>query len=94
MDATSWTEFSKWLTSLGVGGAIAALIFTFYRKDVKAYTELWKSQTEMLMKVVIANTESNTRLIAAVESLHRRLDDDENNEHERRRRKENNRDLG
>ena len=67
-------EFTKWLVTLGVGGAIAALIFVFYRKDIRQYTELWKSQTEMLVTVVKENTSSNTKLVAVVDALHRRLD--------------------
>lgn len=67
-------EFVRWLASLGVGGAIAALIFSFYRKDVRAFTDLWKTQTELLTKVVTENTSSNVRLTIVIESLHRRLD--------------------
>lgn len=68
------TEFTKWLVTLGVGGILAAFIFSFYRKDIKAYTELWKSQTEMLLMVVKENTISNVKLTSAVEALHQRLD--------------------
>lgn len=67
-------EFVKWLASLGVGGVIAALIFSFYRKDVRAITELWRTQTELLTRVVTENTASNVRLTVVIESLHRRLD--------------------
>ncbi len=67
-------DFVKYMLTMGVGGVIAALIFSFYRKDVKQFTDLWKSQTEMLMRVVQENTSSNTRLTIVIESLHRRLD--------------------
>lgn len=51
------------------GFAVAfALIFFFYRKDVKQFTDLWKSQTEALITVVKENTASNTRLIASTDS--------------------------
>jgi hypothetical protein len=62
-------EFTKWLLTLGVGGILAALIFTFYRKDIKQYTELWKSSTEMLMGVVKENTASNVKLIQLLETV-------------------------
>lgn len=45
-------EFARWLTTLGVGGVLAAFMFWFYRKDVKSYTELWKTQSEQLIVVV------------------------------------------
>lgn len=51
-----------WLATLGVGGALAWGMFQVYRKDVKQYTDLWKTQSEMLMKVVIDNTEAITAL--------------------------------
>ena len=46
-------------------------MFEFYRKDVKQYTELWKSATDQLMLVVKENTISNTRLIALIENQER-----------------------
>jgi len=67
-------EFLKYLVQLGVGGAIAGLMFAFYRKDVRAYTELWKAQSEILIAVVkenSANTATNTEVL---KSLHRRID--------------------
>lgn len=67
-------EFAKWLATLGVGGALAGVIFMFYRKDVKMYTDLWKSQSEMLMRVVSDNTAALARLVSAIEALHRRDD--------------------
>ena len=57
------TEFIKYLSSMGVGGVIAGLIFIFYRKDIKSYTELWKIQSEMLMAVVKDNTAAMTSSI-------------------------------
>lgn len=64
-------EFTQWLVTLGVGGCLAAFMFTFYRKDVKQYTELWKTATEQLMLVVRENTISNTKLIVMLESNER-----------------------
>ncbi len=56
-------EFAKYLTTLGVGGVLAGLMFMFYRKDVRAYTELWKSQSELLIEVVKENTASNVKVV-------------------------------
>lgn len=64
-------EFTKWLVTLGVGGILAAFMFTFYRKDVKQYTELWKATAEMLVGVVKENTGSNTKLISLIENMER-----------------------
>jgi hypothetical protein len=64
-------EFTKWLVTLGVGGILAAFMFTFYRKDVKQYTELWRTTAEQLMGVVKENTASNTKLIALIENQER-----------------------
>jgi hypothetical protein len=69
-DASS-AEFMKWLATLGVGGILAGLMFMFYRKDVKQYTELWKLATDQLMQIVKENTASNTRLIAMLETQER-----------------------
>lgn len=65
------TQFIQWLATLGVGGILAAFMFTFYRKDVKQYTELWRTTAEQLMAVVKENTASNTKLIALIENQER-----------------------
>lgn len=74
-------EFYKWLAGMGVGGAIAALIFYFYRKDVRSYTELWKETAMMLGTQIkdstaahVTNTETNREMINLLQALHRRLD--------------------
>lgn len=64
-------EFTKWLVTLGVGGILAAFMFTFYRKDIRQYTDLWKSTSELLIGVVKENTTSNTKLISLIESMER-----------------------
>lgn len=66
-------EFTKWLATLGVGGVLAGLMFIFYRKDVKQYTELWKLTSEQLIAVVKDNTASNTRLISLIEAQERNM---------------------
>lgn len=64
-------EFTKWLITLGVGGVLAAFMFTFYRKDVKQYTELWKATSDQLIQVIKENTASNTKLIDLIEVMER-----------------------
>ena len=64
-------EFLQWAATLGVGGVLAALMFVFYRKDIKQYTELWKSTTDSLMLIVKENTQSNVRLITLLENQER-----------------------
>lgn len=64
-------EFAKWFATLGIGGVLAAFMFTFYRKDIKQYTELWKNQSEQLINVVKDNTASNQKLINLIENQER-----------------------
>jgi len=64
-------EIIKQLTTLGVGGAIAALMFVFYRKDVKQFTTLWETTANQLIIVIKDNTASNTRLITMLENQER-----------------------
>lgn len=64
-------EFAKWLATLGVGGVLAGLMFMFYRKDIKQYTELWKTATDQLMFIVKENTASNVKLIQLIEAQER-----------------------
>lgn len=63
-------EFVKWLSGLGVGGALAAFIFSAYRKDMTQFTEQWKGQTELLVDVVRENSAAITQNTAVVQSLH------------------------
>lgn len=64
-------ELTKWLATLGIGGVLAAFMFMFYRKDVRQYTDLWKSATDQLLATVEKNTASNTKLITLIEVLER-----------------------
>lgn len=89
-------DLLRFLGSLGVGGAIAGLLFFFYRKDVRSYTDLWKEQaminfeqTKQMMALVAQNSAviaSNTEVL---KSLHRRIDHLDGTqfdlEHDRRR---------
>lgn len=64
-------DFIKWLSTLGVGGAIAAFMFVFYRRDVKGYTEIWQITASQLIQTVKENTASNVKLIALIENQER-----------------------
>lgn len=70
-------EFFKYLTTLGVGGVLAGLMFFFYRKDVQQYTELWRSSTSTLIQVVQDNTKSNVQMVSLLDAMHRRMDADD-----------------
>lgn len=65
------SEFVKWLATLGIGGILAGFMFVFYRKDVKQYTDLWKTSSDQLMEIVKENTASNIRLISLIENSER-----------------------
>jgi hypothetical protein len=68
-------EVVRWAVGQGGIALAFAVLFHFYRKDVRQYTELWQVQTEQLLTVVKDNTTSTTRLAVIVDALHRRLDD-------------------
>lgn len=63
----------RFVSTLGVGGAVAALIFLAYRKDVSLFTNGWKGQAEMLMQVVKENTAAITSNTATGSALLDRL---------------------
>lgn len=63
-------EFAKWLSGLGVGGVLAAVMFSIYRKDMRELTAQWKGQTEMLVQVVKENTAAFTQNTTVIQSLH------------------------
>lgn len=61
-------------SALGVGGALAAMIFHFYRKDTREHALLWKSQSEILIQALTSNTETMASMRELIKALHRRLD--------------------
>lgn len=75
MDQTGAIELAKLFGTLGVGGAIAGIIFWFYRKDVRQYTDLWKVQSDQMILIVKENTASNTKVVVLLEAVLRRLDE-------------------
>ena len=64
-------EVIKWFATLGIGGVLAGFMFMFYRKDIKQFTELWRSTAEQLIAVIRENTASNVRLITMLENQER-----------------------
>lgn len=85
------SDLIKWLASLGVGGSIAGMIFLFYRKDVKSYTDLWEKASIMLGGLLkestaahIENSQSNREMIVLLRAVHKRLDEDWKDEMRRR----------
>lgn len=78
-------EVLKWMAGLGGGSAsIAGLLFYFYRKDVRGYTEVWQQTAAMLTAVIekstsahVENTQSNREMIGLLRAMHRRLDADQ-----------------
>jgi predicted nucleic acid-binding OB-fold protein len=74
-------EFARFLLQLGVGGILAGILFFFYRKDVRSYTELWREQstlnaamTTAMMAVVKDNTAALVTNTEVLKSLHLRID--------------------
>lgn len=64
-------ETLKYLGSLGVGGVIAGIMFSVYRKDSLMWQESWKGQSQMLVQVVKENTAAITALIERLERSER-----------------------
>lgn len=62
-------EFIKTLGGLGVGGAIAGLIFVFYRKDIRQYTDLWQKMAEREEARAIALAEREDKRTDALMQL-------------------------
>lgn len=74
-------EFVKWLATLGVGGALAGMMFIVYRKDMRELTAQWRGQTELLVQVVRDNTVAMTQNTTVVQSLHQHMGEGERREH-------------
>lgn len=56
-------DFTKWIAQLIGNGTIAALIFYFYRRDVRSYTELWEKTSEMLQTTIKESQAAYTVLV-------------------------------
>lgn len=70
-------EILKWFATLGVGGALAAGMFLYYRKDALDWTKQWQEhaahleqQTALLIQVVKENASAisaNTEIIRSLQ---------------------------
>src|ERR1051325_966666 len=65
-------ELTKWFASLGIGGIIAAILFVFYRKDVRMYHNLWMGQSKILAELIKENTAAFIELRDCVQQLRER----------------------
>ena len=68
-------EMATFLVPFGVGGALAAFIFYFYRKDLMNDLGLAKEDREILLKTMTRNTEAITEFREAVRRNTETLDD-------------------
>lgn len=59
-------ESVKLIAQFGIGAALAAFMFLFYRRDVKGQLEAAKSDRAELMKLVQENVTAMVRLDATV----------------------------
>lgn len=82
MDLLAVPDIVKFLATLGVGGALAALIFWFYRKDSIEHARSWQGQSEALLQVVKDNTsavvalqQTTAALQATIEALRADMND-------------------
>lgn len=72
------SEFVKWLATLGVGGAIAAIIYVYSQREVARhekvigeYTNRWENAANKFDVTVRDNTASTTKLIVMIENQER-----------------------
>ena len=72
---TEGTQFTQWVTTLGVGGVLAWGMFYVYRKDMAAHVTAWKGQSEALLAVVSENVKAITALGVLVEVMRGELSD-------------------
>jgi hypothetical protein len=56
-------EFMRFLASLGVGGALAAFIYYYQRKDAIRHAEEWKGQAQLFSQLVVNNTIAMTKVV-------------------------------
>jgi hypothetical protein len=63
------SEILKWLSNQTTGVVLAAIVFWFYRKDVKSGLLNWKAQTEILIKTLEDNTQAKTELSVLIQQL-------------------------
>lgn len=64
-------ELLKQLPSLGVGGLLALFIYVSSKRREDMFIELWQKNSDILLKVVADNTDSNKKLISLIETAER-----------------------
>ena len=72
------SEFIKWLATLGVGGALAGLMFFWYRKDVLQKCNDCENREDQLIEVIKSNSASHEKLALSMQSLSDALKQAEN----------------
>jgi hypothetical protein len=50
------------LYEYGLAGVLISVLFYFYRKDVRSYTELWKNANEVMIQVIKESNAAQTIL--------------------------------
>ena len=63
------SEFIKWLTTLGVGGTLAGVMFFWYRKDIIQKSTDAEFRENQLIEVIKTNASSHERLALSMQSL-------------------------
>jgi len=63
------SQIITWLLTQGGGYALVAVLFYFYRRDVKDSIANWRDQKDTVLKALIADTEVKSRLTGIVEQL-------------------------
>lgn len=69
MDITQIPDLAKFITTFGVGGGLALVIFWFYRKDSLEHTKMWQGQSDAMLRVIVDNTRAVTALQSTAASL-------------------------
>jgi hypothetical protein len=73
--------FIKWFVDQSATAAFAGLLFYFYRKDVRQYTDMWQKQADLnqaataaMMSLVERNMATITENTTVLKALHHRID--------------------
>ena len=62
----SFEPLVRFLAPLGVGGALAAFIFYFYRRDVVGLVDTLRQERVQIIDIVKNNAEAMTKIEAAI----------------------------
>lgn len=64
-------EVLKYLSTLGVGGILAGIMFVYNNRQAKENAERWRGQSEAFAQVVKENTAAITKLTTLIDRDHR-----------------------